>query len=101
MKTTGLEHVFLEPRHLGGCAIVVKSFARIHEINLKKQELLALKFEDTQYYDKVQPTDKVSLIKLDRFASGKVNKILNCLNFLYEFKYSTCTKLLLHISISK
>jgi len=65
------EHAALEPRHLGGRAIVVKSFARIHETNLKKQGLLALTFADANDYDKVQPTDKVSLVGLDRFAPGQ------------------------------
>jgi len=66
------EHAALEPRHLGGCAIIVKSFARIHETNLKKQGLLALTFDDSNDYDKVQPTDKVSLIELNQFSIGKV-----------------------------
>lgn len=69
------EHAALEPRHLGGYAIIVKSFARIHETNLKKQGVLALTFANPQDYDKVQPTDKVSLLGLNQFAPGKVNKL--------------------------
>jgi aconitate hydratase len=65
------EHAALEPRHLGGYAIIVKSFARIHETNLKKQGLLALTFADAKDYDKVQPTDKVSLVGLNEFTPGK------------------------------
>lgn len=71
------EHAALEPRHLGGRAIIVKSFARIHETNLKKQGVLALTFADPKDYDKVQPTDKVSLVGLSEFAPGKVKTILS------------------------
>ena len=49
------EHAALEPRHLGGIAVLVKSFARIHETNLKKQGLLPLTFADPADYDKVDP----------------------------------------------
>ena len=56
------EHAALEPRHLGGRAIIVKSFARIHETNLKKQGVLALTFAKPSDYDYVQPTDRVSLL---------------------------------------
>ncbi|KAE9537575.1 hypothetical protein AGLY_006598 [Aphis glycines] len=70
------EHAALEPRHLGGLAIIVKSFARIHETNLKKQGLLALTFADTKDYDKVLPTDKVSLVGLDEFTPGKPLKCI-------------------------
>jgi len=69
------EHAALEPRHLGGRAIIVKSFARIHETNLKKQGVLALTFSDAKDYDKVQPSDKVSLVGLNQFTPGKVNQI--------------------------
>ena len=49
------EHAALEPRHLGACAVLVKSFARIHETNLKKQGLLPITFHDPADYDKVPP----------------------------------------------
>merc|ERR1712142_1365822 len=65
------EHAALEPRHLGGRAIIVKSFARIHETNLKKQGMLPLTFSDPADYDKVQPTDSVSIVGLDTFSPGK------------------------------
>uniref|UniRef100_A0A0B7BPP0 Aconitate hydratase, mitochondrial n=1 Tax=Arion vulgaris TaxID=1028688 RepID=A0A0B7BPP0_9EUPU len=65
------EHAALEPRHLGGRAIIVKSFARIHETNLKKQGMLPLTFSNPSDYDKVQPTDKVSLVGLKNLAPGK------------------------------
>ncbi|XP_054167956.1 probable aconitate hydratase, mitochondrial [Oppia nitens] len=65
------EHAALEPRHLGGRAIIVKSFARIHETNLKKQGLLPLTFADPKDYDKIQPTDKISLLDLKGLAPGK------------------------------
>jgi hypothetical protein len=60
----------MEPRWLGGRAIVVKSFARIHETNLKKQGMLPLTFADPADYDKVREDDKVSIIGLTRFAPG-------------------------------
>ncbi|XP_027042476.1 aconitate hydratase, mitochondrial-like [Pocillopora damicornis] len=65
------EHAALEPRHLGGRAIIVKSFARIHETNLKKQGLLPLTFANPSDYDKVQPDDKISLLGLNDLAPGK------------------------------
>uniref|UniRef100_A0A336K422 Aconitate hydratase, mitochondrial n=1 Tax=Culicoides sonorensis TaxID=179676 RepID=A0A336K422_CULSO len=65
------EHAALEPRHLGGRAIITKSFARIHETNLKKQGVLPLTFANPSDYDKVQPTDKISILGLDKFAPGK------------------------------
>lgn len=64
------EHAALEPRHLGGVAVIVKSFARIHETNLKKQGMLALTFADPADYDKVDPSDKISILGLTKFASG-------------------------------
>ncbi|CAB3379235.1 Hypothetical predicted protein [Cloeon dipterum] len=65
------EHAALEPRHLGGRAIIVKSFARIHETNLKKQGMLPLTFANPADYDKIQPTSKISLLGLKDFAPGK------------------------------
>ncbi|XP_055386033.1 probable aconitate hydratase, mitochondrial [Condylostylus longicornis] len=65
------EHAALEPRHLGGRAIITKSFARIHETNLKKQGLLPLTFANPADYDKIQPTDKISLLNLKALAPGK------------------------------
>lgn len=65
------EHAALEPRHLGGRAIIVKSFARIHETNLKKQGMIPLTFADPKDYDKIQPTDKISLKGLQNLTPGK------------------------------
>eukprot|EP01025_Chloroclados_australasicus_P057503 TRINITY_DN716_c0_g2_i1.p1 TRINITY_DN716_c0_g2~~TRINITY_DN716_c0_g2_i1.p1 ORF type:complete len:834 (-),score=109.77 TRINITY_DN716_c0_g2_i1:406-2808(-) len=65
------EHAALEPRHLGGVAILVKSFARIHETNLKKQGLLPLTFADPADYDKIDPFDKISIVGLKEFQPGK------------------------------
>lgn len=65
------EHAALEPRHLGGVAIIVKSFARIHETNLKKQGLLPLTFVDPTDYDKVSSDDRISIIGLSELAPGK------------------------------
>ena len=55
------EHAALEPRHLGGLAIITRSFARIHETNLKKQGMLPLTFADPADYDKIKPEDRVSI----------------------------------------
>jgi aconitate hydratase len=65
------EHAALEPRHLGGRAVIVKSFARIHETNLKKQGLLPLTFADPADYDRVRGTDKISVRGLKDFTPGK------------------------------
>ena len=65
------EHAAMEPRHLNVKAILVKSFARIHETNLKKQGMLALTFADKNDYDKVRETDKISILGLTTFAPGK------------------------------
>ncbi len=65
------EHAALSPRLLGGSAIIARSFARIHESNLKKQGLLALTFEDPADYDKVRENDRISLTGLNDMASGK------------------------------
>merc|ERR1711988_732279 len=65
------EHAALEPRFLGGKAIIGKSFARIHETNLKKQGMLPLTFADKADYDKVQPTDTITLNDLVNFAPGR------------------------------
>ena len=64
------EHAAMEPRHLGARAIIVKSFARIHETNLKKQGLLALTFADPADYDKIEPNDRLSIIGLTGFTQG-------------------------------
>jgi len=69
------EHAALEPRFLGGRAIIVKSFARIHETNLKKQGMLPLTFNNKADYELVQPTDKVSITGLENFLPGVP---LNC-----------------------
>jgi len=65
------EHAAMEPRHLNVKAILVKSFARIHETNLKKQGMLALTFADKNDYDKVREDDKISIVGLSSFAPGK------------------------------
>ncbi|EAQ92178.1 hypothetical protein CHGG_00413 [Chaetomium globosum CBS 148.51] len=64
------EHAALEPRHLGGLAIITRSFARIHETNLKKQGMLPLTFSDPADYDKIQPDDKVDILCTE-LAVGK------------------------------
>ncbi|KAG1677225.1 hypothetical protein FOA52_013423 [Chlamydomonas sp. UWO 241] len=64
------EHAALEPRHLGAAAIIVRSFARIHETNLKKQGLLPLTFADPKDYDTVSPTDRLSVVGLKTFSPG-------------------------------
>nr|P49609.1 RecName: Full=Aconitate hydratase, mitochondrial; Short=Aconitase; AltName: Full=Citrate hydro-lyase; Flags: Precursor [Gracilaria gracilis]AAA80494.1 aconitase [Gracilariopsis longissima] len=65
------EHAALEPRHLGGVAVIVKSFARIHETNLKKQGMLPLTFNNPADYDKIDSSDKVSLVGLKNLTPGE------------------------------
>ncbi|MBN8705840.1 MAG: aconitate hydratase [Bacteroidetes bacterium] len=65
------EHAAMEPRWLGGKAILVKSFARIHETNLKKQGMLALTFKNPADYDKIQEGDRISVKGLTSFTPGK------------------------------
>ncbi|MBW3581613.1 MAG: aconitate hydratase [Euryarchaeota archaeon] len=65
------EHAAMEPRFLNGAAVITKSFARIHETNLKKQGLLPLTFVDPTDYDKVQESDKVSILGLKDLAPHK------------------------------
>lgn len=65
------EHAAMEPRHLNVKVILVKSFARIHETNLKKQGMLALTFVDKDDYEKVQERDKISVKGLRGFAPGR------------------------------
>ncbi|TAH00548.1 MAG: aconitate hydratase [Sphingobacteriales bacterium] len=65
------EHAAMEPRHLGVRAVLVKSFARIHETNLKKQGMLALTFADKADYDKIQEDDSIDINGLTSFAPGK------------------------------
>ena len=65
------EHAAMEPRHLGVRAVLVKSFARIHETNLKKQGMLALTFANEADYDKIQEDDTINFLDLTEFAPGK------------------------------
>jgi len=65
------EHAAMSPRFLGCKAVIAKSFARIHETNLKKQGILALKFEKPSDYDKVREDDKLNITRLQSFAPGK------------------------------
>jgi len=65
------EHAALEPRFLGGKAVIVKSFARIHETNLKKQGVLPLTFADPADYDKITGNDRISLKGLKTLAPGQ------------------------------
>jgi aconitate hydratase len=65
------EHAAMEPRHLGVKAVLVKSFARIHETNLKKQGMLGLTFNDKADYDKILEEDVINFLDLDQFAPGK------------------------------
>ncbi|MBN8584149.1 MAG: aconitate hydratase [Ignavibacteria bacterium] len=70
------EHAAMEPRHLGGKAIIVKSFARIHETNLKKQGMLPLTFADPADYDKIREDDKIDLDVKDIAPGSQVKMTL-------------------------
>ena len=65
------EHAAMEPRHLGVAAVIVKSFARIHETNLKKQGMLGLTFTNENDYDLVQEDDTFNFLDLNEFAPNK------------------------------
>jgi aconitate hydratase len=65
------EHAAMEPRFMNGRAVIVRSFARIHEANLKKQGMLALTFADPDDYERVRVDDTVDIIGLDQLAPGK------------------------------
>ena len=65
------EHAAMEPRHLGVAAVIVKSFARIHETNLKKQGMLGLTFATESDYDLIQEHDTFNFVDLNAFAPGK------------------------------
>ncbi|HLZ26764.1 MAG TPA: aconitate hydratase [Chloroflexota bacterium] len=65
------EHAALSPRLLGGVAIIARSFARIHESNLKKQGILALTFSDPTDYDRIREHDRLSLVGLAELAEGR------------------------------
>ncbi|MEP3836812.1 MAG: aconitate hydratase [Algibacter sp.] len=65
------EHAAMQPRHLGVAAVIVKSFARIHETNLKKQGMLGLTFNNEADYDLIQENDTFNFIDLNEFAPGK------------------------------
>lgn len=73
------EHAAMEPRHLGVKAVLVKSFARIHETNLKKQGMLGLTFANEEDYNLIQENDTVNFLDLDQFAPGK--------SLIIEFKH--------------
>ena len=70
------EHAAMQPRHLGVVAVLVRSFARIHETNLKKQGMLALTFADEADYDKIREDDTFDFVDLKDFSAGKPLTIL-------------------------
>jgi aconitate hydratase len=70
------EHAAMEPRHLGVRAILVKSFARIHETNLKKQGMLALTFVNKADYDKIREDDRLDIVGLPKFSPDKPLEIV-------------------------
>ncbi len=65
------EHAAMEPRHLGGVAVISRSFARIHETNLKKQGMLPLTFANPEDYDKIRANDRISFAGVDDLAPGQ------------------------------
>jgi aconitate hydratase len=70
------EHAAMEPRFLNVKAVIVKSFARIHETNLKKQGLLALTFANKNDYDKILESDKIDIVGLSELAPGRQVRLL-------------------------
>lgn len=90
------EHAAMSPRHLGAVAVIARSFARIHETNLKKQGILPLTFSNPKDYDSVEETDRISIIELKdlspekevaailHHANGKTKKIRLCHSLTQE-----------------
>jgi aconitate hydratase len=70
------EHAALTPRYLGCAAVIARSFARIHETNLKKQGVLALTFSNPSDYEKILETDRLSLVDLNKLEQGKPVKCI-------------------------
>ena len=70
------EHAAMEPRHMGVKAVLVRSFARIHETNLKKQGMLALTFANRNDYDKIREDDTIDVTGLKEFAPGKQLRVV-------------------------
>jgi len=70
------EHAAMEPRYLGGKAIIARSFARIHETNLKKQGMLPLTFDNPADYDLIQEDDKLSILGIKELAPGSKLKLI-------------------------
>jgi aconitate hydratase len=70
------EHAAMEPRHLGVRVVMVKSFARIHETNLKKQGMLALTFANKEDYNKILEDDSIDVIGLESFTTGVNLKVV-------------------------
>lgn len=70
------EHAAMEPRYLGVKAVIVKSFARIHETNLKKQGMLAMTFANPEDYDKIRQDDLIDILGLDNMAPGSAFEIV-------------------------
>ncbi len=89
------EHAAMEPRHLGVRAIIVKSFARIHETNLKKQGMLGLTFCNKEDYDKVQEDDLIDITGLKNFVPGKQ------LGMVLRHKDGTSDKVVLNHTYNK
>jgi aconitate hydratase len=65
------EHAAMTPRYLGCAAVISRSFARIHETNLKKQGVLALTFKEIADYDRIQEDDRISILGLGRSRRGE------------------------------
>jgi aconitate hydratase len=70
------EHAAMSPRLLGCAVVIVRSFARIHESNLKKQGVLPLRFENPEDYEKARETDRVSILGLGDLAAGSIVRIV-------------------------
>jgi aconitate hydratase len=79
------EHAAMEPRYLNVKAVIVKSFARIHETNLKKQGVLTLTFSNKEDYNKIKEDDKIDIVGLNEFAAGRqLSVVLNHSNGIKE-----------------
>ena len=94
------EHAAIEPRHLGCCVVLVKSFARIHETNLKKQGILALTFKNKKDYEKINGRSQISILNLDKFVK-KVEPIEVIIHHNDNTMYSGYEKIEVNHSYTK
>ena len=89
------EHAAMSPRHMGGRAVITRSFARIHETNLKKQGVLPLTFVNAADYDSVQEGDRIDLLGITELAPGST------IRAVFTHQDGTCSECVLRHSLNE